>query len=254
MLINFQVKNFGSFWRPTNFSMIASAVRRHPSHIAEINGRDVLRSAFIFGANAGGKSNFVKAIGFARKVIVDGLDDVNCDRRQFRLAADGQSDDIGVFQFTINADGKFYEYGMAIAYSKAAVVSEWLSLMDIPENPVSIFACDWSGDSPKIELGIKLEDADRTRFEVYCEDARNKTLRKRTFLSEIADKRSSCDSKSFFRILRPCSPGSESSRSYSRSRPTVAWCGMSLMKRHGFRSARFSIILTQASSNSTRRR
>lgn len=198
MLINFQVKNFGSFWRPTNFSMIASAVRRHPSHIAEINGRNVLRSAFVFGANAGGKSNFVKAIGFARKVIVDGLDDVSCDRRQFRLAADGQSDDIGVFQFTINADGKFYEYGMAIAYSKAAVVSEWLTLMDVPENPVPIFACDWSGDSPKIEPGIKLEDADRTRFEVYCEDARNKTLRKRTFLSEIADKRSSCDSKSFF--------------------------------------------------------
>lgn len=198
MLINFQVKNFGSFWKPTNFSMIASSIRRHPSHVAEIDGCDVLRSAFIFGANAGGKSNFVKAIGFAKRVIEDGLDDVSCDRRHFRLAPDGKNDNIGVFQFTIRADQDFYEYGVAISYDRAAIASEWLTLQTDKSHPLEIFSCDWTGSTPKIETGFELDDADKTRFDVYCEDARVATLRKRTFLAEIAEKRSRRDAGSFF--------------------------------------------------------
>ena len=187
MLINFQFRNFGSFWKPAIFSMVASSVRRHPSHVAEIGKRDVLRSAFVFGANAGGKTNFVKAIGFARQIVEEGLDGVSCDRKHFRLAP-GKPEDVGVFQFTICANDKFYEYGLAISYSNASIVSEWLSLLDDSNGTKAVFSADWSGKKPAIDTDFELAEEDKLRFEVYKTDACNMPQRKRTFLVEIAEK------------------------------------------------------------------
>ncbi len=199
MLINFQVQNFKSFWKPTNFSMIASSVRRHPSHVAEIGICNVLKSAFIFGANAGGKSNFIKAMEFAKHVIEEGLDNVSCDRIHFRLAPVGQSDNVGVFQFTICVASKFYEYGLAISYSEASIISEWLALLsDEGKQSKLVFSCDWTRESAKIETDFELNENDKTRFDVYREDASVLALHKRTFLAEIATKALRSDADSFF--------------------------------------------------------
>ena len=187
MLINFQVKNFASFWRPSNFSMVASPVRRHPSHVAEIGGHNILRSAFVFGANAGGKSNFVRAIGFVKRIVVDGMDGVSCDQRYFRLAPK-EIDDIGVFQFTIFAGDNFYEFGLAISYGRASIVSEWLTLVKDDGTQQQIYVCDWAGASPTITTSIDLEPEERVRFNVYCDDAKNMSTWKKTFLSGIAEK------------------------------------------------------------------
>lgn len=199
MLINFQVSNFKSFWKPTNFSMIASSIRRHPSHIAEIGNCNVLKSAFIFGANAGGKSNFIKAMEFAKHVIEEGLDNVSCDRLHFRLASEGQVDDIGVFQFTICVAENFYEYGMAVSYSQASIVSEWLTLLsDEGKRHKRVFFCDWTGETAKIETDFELGENDKTRFDVYREDSSEMTIQKRTFLAEIALKALHRNADSFF--------------------------------------------------------
>lgn len=198
MLVNFQIKNFGSFWQPANFSMVASSVRRHPSHVAEVSGYNILRSAFIFGANAGGKSNFVKALSFVRQIVLDGLDVVSCDRRQFRLCPVGTEDDIGVFQFTICAESEFYEYGLAISYSRASIVSEWLTLIGDKSDAKSVFSCDWSAEIPSVETELPLSEEDRQRFEVYRADARGMSFRKRTFLAEIAEKGRQRNAGDFF--------------------------------------------------------
>lgn len=197
MLINFQVKNFASFWRPSNFSMVASPVRRHPSHVAEIDGHNILRSAFVFGANAGGKSNFVKAIGFAKRIVADGMDGVSCDQRYFRLSPK-EIDDVGVFQFTIYAGGDFYEYGLAVSYGRASIISEWLTLLKDKGVHQQLYVCDWSGASPTITTSIDLEDEDKVRFDVYRDDASNMSIRKRTFLAEIAEKGDRRNSNGYF--------------------------------------------------------
>lgn len=187
MLVNFQVKNFKSLYPAVNFSMVASAVKRHPSHVAEIEGHGILRSSFLFGANAAGKSNFVKAIDFAKQVIVSGLSETSCDGCQFRLDPK-DADETGVFQFTIHSGKRFYEYGFAVSYFTASIVSEWLSVVDGSKDSKLVFSCDWTrpGSIPATEF--ELAGDEKKRFEVYRDDAAHATSRKVTFLSEIAGK------------------------------------------------------------------
>ena len=85
MLLRFIFENFLSYRDRTIFSMAAGKVTRHWGHICECNGQKLLRSAFIFGANAGGKSNFVKALDFGRRLVVEGGRPLNMDKLHFRL-------------------------------------------------------------------------------------------------------------------------------------------------------------------------
>ena len=81
MLISFEVKNFMSFYKKTKFSMEASKGTRLREHVVPEKKYNLLKSAFIFGANASGKTNFIKAIDFLRKLVVDGFDSTKIDKK-----------------------------------------------------------------------------------------------------------------------------------------------------------------------------
>lgn len=85
MLISFSVANFLSFKSRATLSMAATMINRHPNHIIPLENEKVLKGAFIFGANASGKSNFVKALSFARGIILYGLDRINLDSKYFKI-------------------------------------------------------------------------------------------------------------------------------------------------------------------------
>lgn len=86
MLVGFSVSNFKSFKDPQKISMISSKVARHKSHVITTGKRKLLKSAVVFGANAGGKSNFIKAIDFSRKIILQGTDNINLEKNYFRIS------------------------------------------------------------------------------------------------------------------------------------------------------------------------
>ncbi|WP_395090676.1 ATP/GTP-binding protein [Armatimonas sp.] len=74
MLIQFTVGNFLSFREKTTFSMVASPDEPgHQDRVVKINDNlSVLRVAAIYGANASGKSNLLKAMAFAQRLIING--------------------------------------------------------------------------------------------------------------------------------------------------------------------------------------
>ena len=75
MLVRFSTRNYLSFDKQVTLSMIPGRMRKHPHHIIKDsawNGIDLLRVAVVYGANASGKSNLVRAMDFARDLIVDG--------------------------------------------------------------------------------------------------------------------------------------------------------------------------------------
>ena len=77
MLIRFTVENFLSFNKRTDFNMLASEERRHPHHVVKgesENEISLLRSSVIYGANASGKSNLMKAMAFAREFVVESVE------------------------------------------------------------------------------------------------------------------------------------------------------------------------------------
>ena len=78
MLIQFTVANFRSFREPQTLSMVASGGLRKlrgsntfsPPN-AELKVPSLLRCVAVFGANASGKSNLVKALRFVEQMVMD---------------------------------------------------------------------------------------------------------------------------------------------------------------------------------------
>ena len=85
MLIRFNVKNFLSFsemedGRSEEFSMLAGKVRNKKDHIYDDGKIKLLKFAAIYGANAAGKSNLVKALSFMRRTVLSGLSNGYVDK------------------------------------------------------------------------------------------------------------------------------------------------------------------------------
>ena len=128
MLIRFRVSNFLSFKEEIEFSMVPGKSRHHPNHIISGgNSRssiDLLRSTIFYGANASGKSNLVKAIGFAQELIINGAKSLQqIPVTPFKLDPDLWKKP-SKFEFEIRTSGKDYLYGFEVTSEK--IVSEWL--------------------------------------------------------------------------------------------------------------------------------
>lgn len=116
MLIRFTLENWMSFRDPVVFSMVAGRERQHSRRVPTIDRYNikVLPVAAIYGGNASGKTNFVKALHFARALIVrgthpDGLIPVD----PFRL--DRGCEKLPVhFSFELLIDEVIYEYSFVV--------------------------------------------------------------------------------------------------------------------------------------------
>ncbi|KUM54429.1 AAA family ATPase [Rheinheimera sp. EpRS3] len=127
MLIRFTVSNFNSFLDEVELSMIPSKERAHPSQVyktKQTNLVNILRGAIIYGANASGKSNLVKAIEFARNLILRGKGpNKKFDLPLFKLCKQ-ETNPSSRFEFEILVQGNIYAYGFELKNSY--VESEWL--------------------------------------------------------------------------------------------------------------------------------
>ncbi|MFH1665460.1 MAG: ATP-binding protein [Candidatus Omnitrophota bacterium] len=72
MLISFSLGNFLSFKDKVTFSMVATSRKEHEDqNVFKVNKKlKLLKSAVIYGANASGKSNLLKAMTFVRNFIL----------------------------------------------------------------------------------------------------------------------------------------------------------------------------------------
>ena len=66
MLIRFSVENYRSFNERQVFSMAAGKHTRHKEQLIVVNGKRLLKAGVVFGANAAGKSNLVRAVNFEK--------------------------------------------------------------------------------------------------------------------------------------------------------------------------------------------
>ena len=125
MLQQFSVENFLSFKDKETFSLQPGKGSLKKEHKTEpIKGQWVLKSAAMFGANAGGKSNFVRAIELGKKLVLRGTrtDDL-IDFYPFRLSSENKKRDTTII-YHILCGNKKYEYGFS--YNAEQISSEWL--------------------------------------------------------------------------------------------------------------------------------
>ena len=89
MIIRFIVSNFMSFKEETEFNMLKSkgnGSRKLIEHVIETKSNvKVLKTAAIYGANAAGKSNLIKAISFLKSLVVSDVELLVPQSKRFRL-------------------------------------------------------------------------------------------------------------------------------------------------------------------------
>ena len=182
MLIRFNVENFLSFNERSEFSLIANKERRLSSHFYKGEGLNILKSGVVYGANASGKSNFIKAIDFSQKVITKGIDKLNPVNCHFRLK-EGNISIPSIFNYELKAEDKFYSYGFAVILNENKIIEEWL--YEIGQSKDKKIFERYINEEKKheIEIDIKLSSKAKTRFDVYREDFQFSD--KLLFLSEI---------------------------------------------------------------------
>ncbi|MBE2985101.1 ATP-binding protein [Campylobacter sp. RM9344] len=127
MLLSFRAKNFRSFRDDLVVDMRALNIKGNEENKANINNTEILKSIVIFGANAAGKSNIVKAFNAMQSAVlhssrtqrgdkVIGIDPFVLDNESRNNPTEFE------ISFLINEDK--YIYGFSA--NKKEVLNEWL--------------------------------------------------------------------------------------------------------------------------------
>ncbi|MEZ6086629.1 MAG: AAA family ATPase [Pirellulaceae bacterium] len=153
MLISFSVSNFRSFGEEVTLDMIASTkLTDHPDHLIPLGDtcKHLVRSAMLYGPNAAGKSNLIKAMSYAQELIEVGSQSRFPAPDTFRF--DPHRDEKpSSFEFRFLVDAHIFTYGFDVG--RKGIQSEWLvALRGSREKP--IFERDAAGvtvigDAPK---------------------------------------------------------------------------------------------------------
>jgi len=125
MLLEFTVNNFKSIKDTMKFSMLSTS--RDEGNISEVRGYKILKSAILYGANASGKSNFLRAMAFMsmfvlnRYKILQSTDKL--PHEPFKLC-DETENSSSTFEIVFFIDTIKYRYGFELDDER--VYSEWL--------------------------------------------------------------------------------------------------------------------------------
>lgn len=128
MLISLTVENYRSFAEAQTLSLVAGRDSTHKETLVDCGNFSLLRAAAVFGANASGKSNLVKAVQFMQLFVRLSateltLGDPISDAEPFRLDASWRNKPCS-FEIRVLLNGTEYQYGFSA--TKQRVCDEWL--------------------------------------------------------------------------------------------------------------------------------
>lgn len=132
MILEFCVTNYLSIKEEMKISFVATTLKECPAEPNDLiaisdTGLSLLRSAVIYGANASGKSNVLKAFSFYKRFITDSFKNSQAgepiDVENFRLNATSVVEPT-TMEATFSDGGFIYRYGFEV--NRRAVCAEWL--------------------------------------------------------------------------------------------------------------------------------
>lgn len=192
MLIKFTVENFLSFNGKKEFSMITGKSRSHTSHVYNSSNLSLLKSSYIYGANASGKTNFIKSLNFAKKCILNGMASVNTLEKNYKLDEDSLNRPTQ-FEFEILIEDKIYAYGFSFFLKTKEILEEWLVEVGKKED-INIF----TRNKNVVKNTLNLTDTDKVKLNVYLDDLESNFL----LLETLNKKKWEKDDYEFLKILK----------------------------------------------------
>ena len=175
MLLEFSFANYLSFRDKVTISMVATALRDRKADIGDATfgvGEDTAislnRCCTLFGANASGKSNVVKALAFFKWFTMNSSKDVQAGEeipvRNYALSSVSAAEP-SLFEIMLFADGNTYRYGYEV--NTKEVCREWLYIKSDKKRSkeIELFYRDGKRfeTHPKFSIGKELADKNMVR-------------------------------------------------------------------------------------------
>lgn len=179
MLYRFILENYKSFRDRNEISFFPTNQSKYHvfGHSTSI---PILGSTLIYGANASGKSNVVKALSFFKRLVIDNKTIFLSANDSYLLEKDYENKP-SVFVIEAKIGGAVFQYGIAANLKHIQVLEEWLYVIT-SEKETEIFSR--SKNSVEINPSF-ISDDNRNRYKVYVDDLDEHVL----FLSDISSKK-----------------------------------------------------------------
>lgn len=163
MLVQFKLKNFMSFKDETVLDMRAvNAYKEHESNLINLGKDKLLRVVSIYGANASGKSNLLKAFSFFRRLLIESANTVDkleksaIEKYYSPYAFSGNQDNFDKnTEFEVVIMEEEYEYRYGFEYNNKEIVAEWL--YETPLNKRRVQSTIFERDRDQMFFGSKVE-------------------------------------------------------------------------------------------------
>lgn len=163
MFIGFQVENFRSFRDRQSFSMVATASPEHlESNTFDAGFRGLgrlLRSAVVYGPNAAGKTNLLRAIEFMKAFVITSAARTGGKYPYCPFKLDQSSQKrLSEFEISFIHAGARYEYGFAMGPER--IEKEWLVeyvRSGVRTRSRTMFDRSWRGGEERWKFGEYLK-------------------------------------------------------------------------------------------------
>ena len=171
MLSRFYVGNYKSFDAITEFSMVAGDEKRMKDQLIQVNSNfKLLKKAVIYGANASGKSNLIKAVDLSKQIVLNGISTSMDLRNEYHRNKIENASLPTTFQYEIVIDEKVLIYGFDVLLKEHKILKEWLY-----ENKKSgakrIFERDLTTSTFEMDGLKSLKASIRNKVSVYIDDS-----------------------------------------------------------------------------------
>lgn len=127
MLIEFSVSNFLSFKDRSTLDLTATSIKEYEdSNLFSLERYNLLKGAIIYGANASGKSNFIRAMSTMKRIVFESFEQSSTselDITPFLLSTESENAPT-LFEVVFIIEDIRYRYGFEVSNTK--VEAEWL--------------------------------------------------------------------------------------------------------------------------------
>lgn len=181
MILRATFENIYSFKEETSISFVAGKGTVHPGHVSRARRRDdisALKLGVIYGANASGKSNVIKAMALLQQIAVGKFP--TADFEPFKLSS--PVNPVSKIEVEFKTGGRYFAYGTE--FSVNGIREEWLYEIN-SRNDRLVFARNTNRDGNVFEYGDIHGDASVAQFVGFLGEG---TPVRKSFLSEYVER------------------------------------------------------------------
>ncbi len=178
VLMRFSISNFMSFGYktdekgeivPTEYHLYAGRSEQHKERVIEYKGRKVLKFSSIYGANASGKTNLIKAIDAGKEIVLNTMESA-AYQDKFCRSNELNASNPTLFEYEFTIENKCFAYGFTVNVKNNIVLSEWLYEMKAEEEHV-IFERLVEDNQYYFDENMFHQKENREQFEFFIKDA-----------------------------------------------------------------------------------